>query len=524
MVPDPFPGGEWGEEQVYDALRTLPDQWTVVYDVAFMVQRSSTSLDGQADFVLVHPAHGLVVLEVKGGTIEAKGGQWTSTNRIGAHDIKDPFKQATRNKYAIRDLIKARLGVNVWCTHGVSFPSTDPTPNAIGLHPKEIVLFKEDLEHPSEALERLIEFHRPPPQNLSGAQVLSVVRLLAPTVTIRSTLHTRAATAVLRQLTLTAQQRTAMGLLRFVDRVWITGAAGTGKTVLAVERARQIAADGGSVLLLCFNAPLAHRLRSQVEDDSRITAGSFHGFAAERSGPRPVGMSDREWFDVVLPANAFESCIQDGSRWDAIIIDEGQDFMPEWLEMLELLLEEDGRGIVVLFSDEHQNLFRPNGAAGLPELPMPLDLNCRNTPEINVRALAPLGLLGTTSEAPSEVEPTLIGAAAGALFERVRKELYRIVVEEEVAVADIVVLSPSRAFVDSLVGTRLGRWNVVSVFEDGLVCETVHRFKGLEALAVVLAIPDDGPFDSRLAYVGMSRARAILSVIAEPEAIAHLAW
>lgn len=52
MVPDPFPGCEWGEEQVYHALRTLPDQWTVVYDVAFMVQRSSTSLDGQADFVL----------------------------------------------------------------------------------------------------------------------------------------------------------------------------------------------------------------------------------------------------------------------------------------------------------------------------------------------------------------------------------------------------------------------------------------------------------------------------------------
>jgi hypothetical protein len=524
MIPDPFPGGEWGEEQFYEALRTLPDQWTVVYDVAFVVGRRSTSLDGQADFVLVHPAVGLLILEVKGGTIEAKGGLWTSTNRTGAHEIKDPFKQATGNKYAIRDLIKARLGINVWCTHGVSFPSTSRTSAAIGLHPPEIVLFEEDLAEPRQAVDRLLEFHRPPPQTLSGAQVLSITRLLAPTVTIRSTLHTQAARAVHRQVVLTDQQRTAMGLLRFLQRVWITGAAGTGKTILAVERARQVAAEGGAVLLLCFNAPLATRLSSEVEDDARITAGTFHGFAADRSGPRPPGLSDAEWFDHVLPARAFDSCIEDGSRWDAIVIDEGQDFRPEWLEMLEQLLQEDGSGIVVLFSDENQNLFRPAGAAGLPETPMPLDINCRNTPEINTRSLAPLGLSSSCLEGPSGVEPTLIKAPEGEALTQVRKELHRIIVDEGVDVADVVVLSPSRAFVDALTGTRLGRWDVVRVFEDGLVCETVQRFKGLESLAVVLALPDDGPFDSKLAYVGMSRARAVLSVVAEPSALDHLAW
>ena len=424
----------------------------------------------------------------------------------------------------IRNLIKARLKINVWCTHGVSFPSTDRTPAAIGLHPPEIVLFKEDLDHAADAIERLMDFHRPPPQNLSGTQVLSVVRLLAPTVTIRSTLHTRAATAVLRQVTLTEQQRNAMGLLRCLDRVWITGSAGTGKTVLAVERARQIAADGRTVLLLCFNAPLAQRLRSQVEDYPRVTAGSFHRFAAERSAPRPVGMSDRKWFDHVLPANAFATCIDDGVRWDAIIIDEGQDFLPDWVAMLEQLLQDDGRGILVLFSDENQNLFRPSGAGGLPEVPIPLDINCRNTPEINVRALAPLGLSGVCAEAASGIEPTLIRVARGQLLTHVRKELHRIVVHERVDVADVVVLSPSRTFVNGLVGTRLGRWDVVGVFGNGLVCETIQRFKGLEALAVILALPDEGPFDSKLAYVGMSRARAILSVIAEPRALTHLAW
>lgn len=331
----------------------------------------------------------------------------------------------------------------MWCTHGVSFPSTDRTPAAIGLHPSEIVLFRDDLGDARQAIERLIEFHRPPPQAMSGAQVLSVARLLAPTVTIRSTLHTRAATAVKRQLVLTEQQRTAMGLLRFLRRVWITGAAGTGKTILAVERARQVAAEGGAVLLLCFNAQLARRLRAEVADDSRITAGKFHGFAADRSAPRPQGVSDAEWFDQVLPANAFETCIEDGSRWDAIIIDEGQDFLPEWVGMLEQLLVEDGLGLLVLFSDQHQNLFRPSGAAGLPEAPMPLDTNCRNTPEVSARSLAPLGISGRCAEAASGVEPTLIRSTPGELLTHVRKELHRIVVDEGVDIAQPPATPPA---------------------------------------------------------------------------------
>jgi hypothetical protein len=109
MAPDPFPGGEWGEEQVYDALRKLSAAWTVIFDVAFIVGRSASSLDGQADFVLLHQTHGAVILEVKGGSVEAKDGLWTSSNRDGTVDIKDPFKQATANKYAIKKLIKDRF-------------------------------------------------------------------------------------------------------------------------------------------------------------------------------------------------------------------------------------------------------------------------------------------------------------------------------------------------------------------------------------------------------------------------------
>ena len=71
---------------------------------------------------------------------------------------------------------------------------------------------------------------------------------------------------------------------------------------------------------------------------------------------------------------------------------------------------------------------------------------------------------------------------------------------------------------------RIGRWKTVAALENGLVCETVQRFKGLERDAVLLVLPDDGPYDPMLGYVAMSRARSVLTVISEAAPAAKLNW
>ena len=51
--------------------------------------------DGEADFVMIHPDHGVLVVEVKGGRIRTSEGEWYSVDRHGAeHEIKNPFEQA----------------------------------------------------------------------------------------------------------------------------------------------------------------------------------------------------------------------------------------------------------------------------------------------------------------------------------------------------------------------------------------------------------------------------------------------
>ena len=59
MHPKTYAGGVWAEEQVFNALRDLPDPWHVVADVYFPIPRDADpALDGQIDFVLLHPELG----------------------------------------------------------------------------------------------------------------------------------------------------------------------------------------------------------------------------------------------------------------------------------------------------------------------------------------------------------------------------------------------------------------------------------------------------------------------------------
>jgi hypothetical protein len=89
----------------------------------------------------------------------------------------------------------------------------------------------------------------------------------------------------------------------------------------------------------------------------------------------------------------------------------------------------------------------------------------------------------------------------------------------------VVVLSTSRQEIDRLRGREFSGFGLVAPDEDGVVTETVHRFKGLEADAVILLLPSlEGVQDRALAYIGMSRARAQLAVLGPPEVRAALTW
>ena len=235
-------------------------------------------------------------------------------------------------------------------------------------------------------------------------------------------------------------------------------------------------------------------------------------------------MSENHWLDFGFSEAFFDHCVSEKLSWDAILIDEGQDFRSEWLEALEQLLT-DQESRLIVFADQNQNLFRPNGIAGLPTDPLQLDINCRNTPQINRRANAAIEIAVDCLRRSDGLEPELrVEPDRSGLLRTLRSELHRLIVDENFNPNDVAILSPSRALVSEIQANRIGRWKTVAALENGLVCETVQRFKGLERDAVLLVLPDDGPYDPMLGYVAMSRARSVLTVISEAAPAAKLNW
>src|ERR1700726_3593250 len=102
IPPAPVAGSPDSEVATFNAFACLDDSWTILQSVRWQAVRGKRQGDGEADFVLLHSRHGLIVVEVKGGGIRVEQGVWFTTNRLGVTEpIKSPFEQAVASKHAL---------------------------------------------------------------------------------------------------------------------------------------------------------------------------------------------------------------------------------------------------------------------------------------------------------------------------------------------------------------------------------------------------------------------------------------
>jgi hypothetical protein len=90
-----------GEEKVFAALRDgLPDEWEAFHSASWIATDDGAgAVDGEIDFVLCHSDEGVVCLEVKGGSIECRAGEWSTVRDGQRQRMKDPFTQALDHRY-----------------------------------------------------------------------------------------------------------------------------------------------------------------------------------------------------------------------------------------------------------------------------------------------------------------------------------------------------------------------------------------------------------------------------------------
>jgi len=524
------------ERVVFDALTQLPDSFTVYYSVAWLSRRlTGDTQDGEADFVVAHPELGVLVLEVKGGSIayDAASSQWSSVNRLGeVFLIKDPAAQARTNKYALLQKLQDMPGWSTeWLTigHAVIFPDTVVTNMQLRPDlPRDIILDGNSLTAIEQAIRRVFAyFHQADGRTgRPGADRLQVLNeLLAKSFNLRTPLGIELTYQDERLIELTEQQMQVLDMLSFQRRATICGCAGSGKTMLAMEKARRLAAEGFEVLLTCFNIQLAEHLNSRAPDG--VSVFHFHGlceYLIKEAGLKAIPQRDADaYYNQFLPDMMLEAVEHLGPQYDAIIVDEGQDIRENWWLALSELLREPKTGVLYVFFDDNQNLYQ--GVTTLTNLidssPFLLVENCRNTKQIHrlvatfhqqgfrLKARGPLGT------APLWLQYT----TAEEMLRILRKTLHKLINEEAVSPQDLIVLTP-RAEARSVLteGLALGNFVLTRKAPQSsaqIQVNTIHRFKGLERRVVIIAELDEAAHrdKSLILYVGCSRARVHLILL-----------
>ncbi len=569
--------GEGAERRVGERLRdALPPEYRLYPNVNWTgpMRDRGPAEDGEADLVIAHPERGILVVEVKAGEPSRDGqGRWW----LGPISLdRSPFEQAMRSQH---QLVRKLVSLPGWppqrgadhraeprAGHGVAFPDVDLAslpPGHVLLGPDappEIVLDATALETPERArdwVERAFAYFlgdgmRGWPLEEAGMRLLD--ELLSPTLAMRRLVRGRIADDRAELLDASREQELILNRARSRRRVEVVGPAGSGKSMLAAEKARRLAREGYRTLLVCFNQRLATTLMRELADapaPGGLEITTFHRLC-ERLGttagvlparPAPIPPA---WWDETLPA-ALEAAIDalPAERFHAIVVDEGQDFARGWLETLDFLLWSPGEDVLWVFHDPGQALYRADvvGELGLERIE--LHENWRN-PE-SVAALAGRFYHGgeeVSAFREGGVRHRVIDAEPGpAALEALRKVLHDLTEVEQVPPWEIVVLSGRSApESDAWRKRRFGNvvlWNE-AINDDGsskglppehvpdeppdcVVFETVRRFKGLEREVVVLVeLPETHNRLDELLYVGLTRATTQLVVIAPPGLAARL--
>ena len=571
MIPDmPTSDAPQAERVVYRALQKgLPDAYRVFHSLPFLQETQNGLREGEADFVVTHPTRGLLVIEVKGGArITCEGGarSWTSTDHGGArHSIRDPYQQAQRSMHALidkivdADIASRKVAIPFPYGYAVWFPGADVIDGPLPSHASRSLTMARAWH---DAVQQWVEQalgawrgrkrqrtsdaprhgsaskHGSTSQDTSASRDVSasvmervIARVLQPEFRVVRTLRTQLKETHKTYTRLTEEQaRTFSGVLRANRRALVKGFAGSGKTFLAMRRAVELARDGVDTLFLCYNRHLTDHLGRQMDGEPNIKVATFHELADEWARYVPGRTfpthPDQEFWETGAADLLTEAIDEAGIRYDAILVDEAQDFRETWWLPVELMLRPSSYFYV--FLDPGQDIFGTD-VKGLMDLPttVPLAKNCRSTRQISRFASRltgrdePLSLAHATDGAGVRTMTFSERTEQVSILDNIVRDLKQ---NEGLSSEDLVLLSP-HSYANCILadaeyrvaGYEVKPFELTRPGEGTVYYESIHRFKGMEAPAVVLFDVRDGHIASSNAniYVGCTRARDLLYVIHE---------
>lgn len=515
------------EREVWQALRdTLPSD---AYLLSNTYLTDSTG-DYEVDVIVAWPEIGIAVIETKGGKIGLDAaGQWVQRLKFASSKKIDPIQQVRRTFYGIRDYVSNRWNYGqLDACYMLAFPHTVlPNNFEVASITRQQLLDKPQLASAAEYVKQCILSRRKHPASRDYCELfVAIIRNVQDVQRDWPKFLQHRDDEVKRW---TEQQFRILEQLKTNARFMITGPAGSGKTFLALEQTRRLARQGKKVGILCYSRGLSlflEQITKQWPESERPTfVGTFHSFAKRNGVVVPSEVPD-DWWERECATQLLQMAerFSTDDKWDAFVIDEGQDFHNDWWSALTACLHDRVRGGLFIFGDREQQLFGRQGLRDLDLATFVLNENVRNSNSITrlanflVKEPAIEGGLEGPPVQFVECSPEDVIHAADDEIDPLLDGGWR--------PQDIAIITTGSRHDAQVERQRVGKTEYWLTFwnNDDIFYGHVTGIKGLERPVIVVAINGwKEPEKAReFLYVAVTRARDLLIICGDSDEIRRI--
>ena len=511
------------EKQVFEAIfRDLGHD-----DVIFCNLEISDPQHGdvEIDLAVFVKNRGIAVIETKGGHISFDGKDWNQQDAKSSRIIF-PGSQAKKNMYSLRDLLRSRWSQgNIRTDWLVAFPNYKNIEVGSTNLPTTKIIDAEDLQNPLAKilteLDNQVRFTQP----YGDLWIKSAESILKPIASLDADFNEVLESNHQYIKDLTHERANLLDQMQENERYFVRGPAGSGKSWMAFEQAKLWTKEGKKVAMIAFNRGLVSYMEmknNELKDAYKIDfVGTFHDFAKHigttAGSPSKYNEDDDEYGPSLIEA---ATKLDTDKRFDAIVVDEAQDFMSSWWECLRLSLHDVDHGCIAAFGDDQQRVFGQRKGPQWSHAKLRLRENIRNSQQI-AKVASSLVEDSITARGPNSYEVEFVICPASQAVEKADDYVEQLTDRELWKPGEIALLTTKSrhpVHAEQADKDRLGYWKSLWDSED-VFYGTVGGFKGLERPVVILAI--DGFHNAEdledFLYVGLTRARDKLVVIGETE-------
>lgn len=417
------------EKEMFEALKHLSDDYYIFHSFKLIkLIPDKGLLEHEIDFLIFNPKYGCLFLEAKNRTLRKENNQWEFFDRdkdrwekmedpfiqafSAQHNLFNKFREVYKTEYDLYDIIKrCKFAVGIWLP---KYTQREIEQDVIKLGPtasKELILTKDEL-FSEEKLIKKIDFlmarmnriHLKCTYEEEIIDAAGYAHKLSYGESMRfldEVLNPSFKTIVnidkdrnKRFIELLEEQSIVLDFLKYQKKVAISGGSGTGKTLIAVERARRLSKNNSKVLFLCYNKNLAEWLDTMYSKELKnVDFFTLDGYACKVLKTSYEKINYHDLYSVV-----FNEMTNNTFEYEHIIIDEGQDFgrlKIDAADILELFSSytnfcPNNNASFYIFYDENQLVNSDKIPKYLNNVDSKITLykNCRNTKNIAKTAYA----------------------------------------------------------------------------------------------------------------------------------------